>query len=187
MNTALILVDIQKDFCEGGALGVAGGAALAARVSDLVAEHAADYAAVIATADWHIDPGGHFSDTPDFETSWPVHCVADTEGAQFHDNLAPAVDRLSAVFRKGQYDSGYSGFEGRSDTGALLAEWLRNNKIARVDVAGIATDHCVRATVLDARNEDFEVRVLGDMIAGVDGDRSATALKEMQAAGAALS
>ncbi|MFB9776919.1 isochorismatase family protein [Brevibacterium otitidis] len=193
-STALVLVDIQNDFCEGGALGVDGGAEVARRAAEFVAEHRGDYACVVATADWHIDPGEHFSANPDFVNSWPVHCVAGSDGAAFHPEVKPAIETVDAIFCKGEYEAAYSGFEGRrapadsdTDGGELLAEWLRARGITAIDVCGIATDHCVRATALDGRNEGFAVRVLTDLVAGVDAARSAEALQEMDAAGAELS
>src|SRR5437899_1155422 len=141
MGTALIVVDVQNDFCEGGSLALPGGAAVAAAIS----AHAADggYSHVVATRDYHIDPGAHFSETPDFKDSWPRHCVAGTAGASFH----PALDvvPIGAVFSKGEYSAAYSGFEGSARDGSTLEAWLRANDVTDVDVVGIATDFCVRA------------------------------------------
>ena len=185
MTRALIKVDIQNDFCEGGSLAVAGGAAVAQRVSDFVEEHRDDYDEIVATADWHIDPGSHWSDQPDFVDSWPVHCRAESSGADFHPRALRAVDHASEVFRKGQYAAAYSGFEGRavSDDTTALADWLRTRGVTEVDVCGIATDYCVRATALDAANEGFATRVLGDLIAGVAPESSERAVTELAAAG----
>ncbi|UJW33141.1 isochorismatase family protein [Saccharothrix sp. AJ9571] len=182
MAKALIVVDVQNDFCEGGALGVAGGADLAARISGFLRENAYDQ--VVATRDYHIDPGAHFSDEPDFVRSWPRHCEAGTPGAAFH----PALDvaPISAVFSKGQYSDGYSGFEGSTETGENLADWLRTREVDTVDVVGIATDHCVRATALDAAEAGFTVRVLLDLTAGVSKATVDTALADLRAAGADL-
>ena len=121
---------------------------MARRIGDHVNAHVADYDHVVATADWHIDPGEHFSATPDYVDSWPVHCVADSDGADFHPHLVGAFDNIEAVFRKGEHAAAYSGFEGRSadDEGVALATWLTERDVSRVDVVGIATDHCVRAT-----------------------------------------
>ena len=192
MARALVLVDIQNDFCEGGSMGVTGGAAVASRAADRVrADRDADaptYAAVVATADWHEDPGEHWSDEPDFVSSWPVHCAAGTPGAEFHPGFAPVVEHVDEVFRKGLRDAAYSGFEGlaRTDDSTLLAAWLRDRGITDLDVAGIATDHCVRATVLDALHEGFGVRVLQDTVAGVAPQTTEAAVAEMTAAGAEL-
>jgi len=182
MSRALVVVDVQNDFCEGGSLAVAGGAEVAARISEHLAH--GGYAAVAATRDHHIDPGAHFSDDPDFVTSWPRHCAAGTPGASFH----PALDvgPITAVFSKGQYSDGYSGFEGRTDAGAELAGWLRERGITDVDVVGIATDHCVRATALDAREAGFSVRVLLDLTAGVARGTVDAALDRMRSAGVEL-
>ena len=185
MHRALIVVDVQNDFCEGGSLAVAGGADVAAGVTDLIGEAAGSYRHVVATRDHHIDPGDHFSDEPDFVTSWPVHCVAGTEGVGFHPNFTPAVasGAVEAVFDKGAYAAAYSGFEGRDEQGTGLAEWLRERGVGEVDVVGIATDHCVRATALDAAREGFGTRVLLGLTAGVAEDTTRRALGELRAAG----
>jgi nicotinamidase/pyrazinamidase len=190
---ALVIVDVQNDFCEGGSLAVAGGAAVAADVSRHVTEHTDLYDHVVATADWHVDPGDHFSDTPDYVDSWPVHCVAGSEGAGFHPALGPALERVEAVFRKGEHAAAYSGFEGRDSgrpgddeaggAGTSLADWLRDHQVARVDIAGIATDHCVRATALDAEREGFEPTVLLDLTAGVARATTDAALAQLAGSG----
>ncbi|MFD3945806.1 isochorismatase family protein [Streptomyces sp. NPDC058579] len=189
MHRALIVVDVQNDFCEGGSLAVAGGADVAAAITDLVGEAAgAAYRHVVATRDHHVDPGDHFSDEPNYVTSWPVHCVAGTEGVGFHPNFAPAVasGAIDAVFDKGAYEAAYSGFEGRDENGTTLAEWLRAHDVAEVDVVGIATDHCVRATALDAAREGFRTQVLLDLTAGVAKPTTERALEELRGAGVEL-
>jgi nicotinamidase/pyrazinamidase len=186
--TALVIVDVQNDFCEGGSLAVAGGAEVARSIAELVGDRAEDYDHVVATADWHIDPGEHFSETPDYVATWPVHCVAESAGAAFHPNLVPALGSVEAVFRKGQYAAAYSGFEGRGDDAAdsTLAAWLRERGVRRVDVVGIATDHCVRATALDAEREGFDTRVLLGLTAGVAPKTTEAALRELEQAGVEL-
>ncbi len=188
MHRALIVVDVQNDFCEGGSLAVTGGAEVAASITDLVAEATAGYAHVVATRDHHVDPGDHFSDTPDFVSSWPVHCVAGTEGVGFHPNFTPSVTSgaVEAVFDKGAYSAAYSGFEGANENGETLAGWLRARGVTEVDVVGIATDHCVRATALDAAREGFATRVLLDLTAGVAKETTEAALEQLQAAGVLL-
>ena len=143
---------MQNDFCEGGSLAVAGGAAVAAGISALLAN--ADYAVVAATRDAHRDPDGHFSDHPDFVDSWPAHCVIGTPGAELHPNFD--TQRVDAIFDKGECQAAYSGFEGTTSDGTSLADWLRGNGIDAVDMVGIATDHCVRATAIDAAREGFD-------------------------------
>ncbi|QRJ58553.1 isochorismatase family protein [Corynebacterium macginleyi] len=177
MNTALIIVDVQHDFCPGGALGTERGNEVAEKISSLQA----DYATVVATQDWHIDPGAHFAADPDFVDSWPVHCVADSYGAQMHEAIGPA----QAYFHKGEYTAAYSGFEGAAD-GVLLAEWLREHDIDAVDIVGIATDHCVQATATDALKEGFSVRVLSEYCSPVDPDRGDVALAKLRKAGATV-
>ncbi|MGK5500103.1 isochorismatase family protein [Streptomyces sp. URMC 125] len=188
MHRALIVVDVQNDFCEGGSLAVAGGADVAAAVTELIGRPASGYARVVATRDHHVSPGGHFSDHPDFRDSWPPHCVAGTEGAGFHPNFAPAVasGSVDAVFDKGAYAAAYSGFEGRDENGVPLADWLRSHDVTEVDLVGIATDHCVRATALDAVREGFRARVLLGMTAGVAAPTTERALEEMRRAGVEL-
>jgi nicotinamidase/pyrazinamidase len=178
---ALIIVDVQVDFCEGGSLAVAGGAAVAQRLTAYLAERSGSYDAVVATRDHHVDPGRHFSSHPDFLTTWPVHCVAGTPGAAFYPLLDPAG--IEAVFDKGEWAAAYSGFEGRERNGAGLGEWLRGRGIARVDIAGIATDYCVRATALDALKQRLVTSVLEDLTAGVAPDSTQAAKAELMAAG----
>ncbi|GAB3875199.1 isochorismatase family protein [Terrabacter terrigena] len=185
---AIIIVDVQNDFCEGGSLAVEGGALVAQQVSEHVSRHAADYDHVVATADWHVDPGDHFSQAPDYVDTWPVHCVAGSEGAEFHPRLAAALGHVEAVFRKGEHAAAYSGFEGRSDDDehAPLADWLKERGVSQVDVVGIATDHCVRATALDAHREGLHTTVLLDLTAGVARPTTDAALAQLREVGVRL-
>lgn len=176
----LIIVDVQNDFCEGGSLAVTGGAQVARDVSTLVERSSYDH--VIATRDAHIDPGGHFSDEPDFVQSWPVHCVVGTPGAQLHPDLS--LEPIEQTFDKGNYEAAYSGFEGENEDGDDLTTWLRRHQVRSVDVVGIATDHCVRATALDALRDGFAVRVLLPYTAGVAEETTDRAIAELRAAGA---
>ncbi|MFD3560325.1 isochorismatase family protein [Streptomyces sp. NPDC058686] len=189
MRRALIVADVQNDFCEGGSLAVAGGADVAAAVTELIGQAPAGYRHVVATRDHHIAPGDHFSESPDYVHSWPAHCVAGTEGIGFHPNFAPVVasGAIDAVFDKGEYAAAYSGFEGLDENGVSLADWLRARGITDVDIVGIATDHCVRATALDAVREGFRAQVLLDLTAGVAAGTTAAALDEMRGAGVELS
>lgn len=179
-TSALIVVDVQNDFCEGGALAVDGGGAVAAGVADLL-RGAHGYDHVVATRDHHIDPGPHWSTTPDYVDSWPVHCEVGTPGEHFHPALEP--DRFEAVFLKGERAAAYSGFEGRTETGETLAEWLRSRGVERVDVCGLATDHCVRATALDAVAAGFDTTVLHALSAGVAPETTQAALAVLADAG----
>ncbi len=181
---ALIIVDVQNDFCEGGSLAVAGGAAVARAISDHLAGGGPGYAHVVATKDFHVDPGSHFSDHPDYAASWPPHCVAGTTGADFHHNLD--TEAVEAVFRKGAHAAAYSGFEGFSDDGTPLADWLRGHGIDQVDVVGIATDYCVHATAADAARAGFSTRVLLDLTAGVAPKSTAAAIEDLRVAGVEL-
>ena len=182
---ALIIVDVQNDFCEGGSLAVEGGAAVATAISDLVESRRDDFDEIVATADWHVDPGDHWSDDPDYVGSWPVHCRADTSGADFHKNLLRALDHVSEVFRKGEHEAAYSGFEGRaaSDGTTPLADWLTARGITDVDVVGIATDYCVKATAIDAQQAGFSTAVFTDLTAAVHPDDLDDIVVELGAAG----
>jgi nicotinamidase/pyrazinamidase len=179
-SRALLVVDVQNDFCEGGSLPVHGGAEVAFRIGRLLGtEHG--YAHVLATRDHHVDPGPHFSARPDFVDSWPVHCVVGTDGAGFHPNLDPQP--FEAVFDKGERSAAYSGFEGVDHDGTPLGDWLRAHEVDAVDVVGLATDHCVRATALDAVRAGLRTRVLLDLVAGVAPETTDAALDELAAAG----
>jgi nicotinamidase/pyrazinamidase len=188
MHRALIVVDVQNDFCEGGSLAVAGGAEVAAAITELIAQAPACYRHVVATRDHHVDPGNHFSAHPDYVHSWPPHCVAGTEGVGFHSNFAPVVTSgaIDAVFDKGAYAAAYSGFEGIDENGVPLADWLRAREIIAVDVVGLATDHCVRATALDAVRAGLATTVLLDLTAGVSPATTSRAMDEMRGAGVEL-
>lgn len=200
MRTALIVVDVQNDFCEGGSLAVDGGSDIAAAISEHIEQHHGDYEAIVGTLDWHISPGSHFSEDPDFRTSWPVHCVAETEGADTHDEFE--TDRIEAWFRKGEYEAAYSGFEGvlapetSTPLGAVeeddeaedeepigLDDWLRDREIEAVDIVGLAADHCVRATALDAADAGYETRVLLSLSAAVSPDSLEDVIDELDDAG----
>jgi nicotinamidase/pyrazinamidase len=181
VTRALIIVDVQNDFCEGGSLAVAGGASVAAGISAALASGGWDH--VVATKDYHIDPGAHFGHPPDYVDSWPVHCVAGTAGSDFHPALD--TDQIEATFTKGQHTAAYSGFEGL--TGSIgLAAWLRMHDVTDIDVVGIATDHCVRATALDAIREGFATTVLQALTTGVTPATTAIALADLTAAGVTL-
>jgi nicotinamidase/pyrazinamidase len=181
---ALIIVDVQNDFCEGGSLAVAGGTAVARGISSLLASGDHGYDHVVATQDFHIDPGSHFSAHPDYAASWPVHCVAGTAGQQFHPDLD--THSVEAVFRKGAHAAAYSGFEGTADDGTPLADWLRDRTVDSVDVVGIATDYCVRATAADAAAAGFSTRVLLGLTAGVAPGTTTEAINALQNAGVAV-
>jgi nicotinamidase/pyrazinamidase len=183
MTSALIIADPQRDFCEGGSLGVAGGAAAVSRIDGLLkGDHGYDY--LIATRDHHINPGLHFADEPDFVNSWPPHCVVGSPGSEFHDNLT--FRDFSAVIYKGHYAPAYSAFEGVTADGEKLSRWLRDRGVEQVDVCGIATDYCVRATALDAARDGFETAVLLDLTAAVAPDRIPAVSGELKAAGIAI-
>jgi len=201
MNTALLVIDVQNDFCEGGSLAVDGGAQVARSISNMVADAAntGRWQSTVLTRDWHIDPGTHWAvgdDAPNFVDTWPVHCEAGTEGASFHNNLTVVPD---AIFSKGLHGACYSGFEGKADSGNAaeslgagnaqgepLLDWLKERDITQVEIVGLATDHCVQATALDAVAAGFITTVLLEHCAGVAPDTTATALVTMADAGVIL-
>ncbi len=190
MTRALIVVDVQNDFCEGGSLAVDGGAAVAELISAWIRDHADEYATLVATRDWHIDPGSHFaSGEPDFVDTWPVHCAAETLGADFHDGVNAHVDFadvIDVVFSKGQYDAAFSGFEGVDPNGGTLDAHLKAHGVDAVDVVGLATDYCDKATAMDALKLGYSVQLRTDMCAGVAPATAATAIVDMRDAGVVI-
>ncbi|PZS28788.1 MAG: nicotinamidase [Pseudonocardiales bacterium] len=181
MGNAVIVVDVQNDFCEGGSLAVPGGTGVARAVSARLAEGGFEHA--VATRDHHVDPGAHFSADPDYRDSWPPHCVVGTGGVELHPDLD--VTHIEAVFDKGEFTAAYSGFEAVADT-VPLADWLRARAVDSVEIVGIATDHCVRATALDAQRQGFTTAVRLDLTAGVAPTTVDSALLELKAAGVTL-
>ena len=181
MARALLVIDVQNDFCEGGALAVNGGAAVASKISTLL--ETANYDLVVASRDWHDAEGtnsGHFAESgtePNYTTTWPVHCVADTEGANYHPNLA--TDRIDVDIYKGQGQNGYSIFEGVTKQGQSFSELLAAHSIREVDVVGIATDHCVLASATDAKKHGLKVRVISSLTAGVSSETTEAAIDQM--------
>ena len=181
MTSAAIIVDVQNDFCEGGSLAVAGGADVAAAIGSWLDERRFDH--VVATRDYHIDPGSHFSSHPDYAGTWPAHCVVGTQGCELHRNLD--TDRIEAIFDKGRFEAAYSGFQGSSD-GTGLLDWLRARGVDTVEIVGVATDYCVRATALDAVANGFTTTVALELTAGVAQATVDAALIELGAAGVTL-
>jgi nicotinamidase/pyrazinamidase len=185
---ALLVVDVQNDFCEGGSLAVSGGLEVGRRISGYLAENPERYDLVVASRDWH-EPGstngGHFAEPgeqPDYVETWPAHCVAGTPGAEY----APTFDtsRVTHHLQKGQAAPAYSMFEGRTADGTALEDLLARNGIGAVDVVGIAADYCVRATALDALASGRTVTVLEDLVAAVAPGTGAEARAAVTAAGA---
>jgi nicotinamidase/pyrazinamidase len=183
-TAALIIVDVQPTFCEGGELPVAGGNAVAKRVAAYAEAKRDHYALIVTTQDWHIDPGTHFSGTPDFVDTWPPHGVAGSANAELHPALAGLA--ADATIKKGQHAAAYSGFEGHDPAGISLATILRQAGITKVDVVGLAESHCVAETALDAVREGFAVRVLSDLTAPVTPELGAAARQRMVEAGIEL-
>ncbi|MGV8852689.1 MAG: isochorismatase family protein [Rhodoglobus sp.] len=189
MVAALFIIDVQNDFTEGGALGVAGGAAVAADITTFLWANAENYCVIIASRDWHDannDNGGHFATDaePNFVDTWPPHCVAGTYGAEYHAALN--TGQIMMHVRKGQGVPAYSIFEGITDDGETVTALLDRLEIERIDIAGIATDYCVLASALDAVATGRTVSVLTHLIAGVAPESSAAALATMHEAGITL-
>lgn len=182
---ALVVVDVQRDFCPGGALAAEGGDRILPALNRHIGRARAAGMPIYATRDWHPEVTSHFTA---FGGEWPPHCVRDTAGAEFHPGLDLPDETI--VISKGMDPDhpGYSAFDGYTAAGAGFADDLRRRGIARLLVAGIATDYCVKQTVLDARREGFEVTVLLDAVTGIDAQPGdvARALDEMSAAGAHL-
>ncbi|MBT2595792.1 isochorismatase family protein [Arthrobacter sp. ISL-72] len=212
MSRALIIVDVQNDFCEGGSLAVKGGAEVAGAISEYVDAHHGQFDHIVATQDWHIEPGPHFSENPDFVDSWPPHCVAGTPGAELHPDLD--TEYIQAYFRKGQFTAAYSGFEGIlapedevptgdrkpglsgeaepltagsfADEDAIgLDDWLQSHDVEDVVIVGLATDYCVMATSLDAVQAGYSVTVIRNLTAGIATDLDDT-YAEMELGGVDL-
>ena len=187
MSRALFVVDVQNDFTEHGALGVVGGDEVAERITRFLQSHAGDYEIVVASRDWHDadnDNGGHFAAEPDFVDTWPVHCVGGTAGAEYDEGFDTSA--VTHHLKKGQGKPAYSLFEGVADDGTSAAELLERHGILDIDVVGLATDYCVRASALDAIENGRRVRVFTDLVAGVHPDSSGKALAEIAHAGAEL-
>ncbi len=184
---AVVVVDCQNDFCEGGSLAVDGGAATVANITRWLQKPVNVGVHIIATLDRHVSPGHHFSEHPDYVDSWPYHCVAGQRGAEHHPSLNPILERVQQWFHKGAYQAAYSGFEGTSTVdGSTLAEYLRRHAITSIDVVGIATDYCVRATAQSALDEGFSVRILRNLCAAVRPDDVDDVFAELAKAGATV-
>ncbi|ACZ31748.1 isochorismatase hydrolase [Xylanimonas cellulosilytica DSM 15894] len=181
---ALVVVDVQPTFCEGGELAVDGGNQVAADVAAYLRAHRDRYAVVVTTQDWHVDPGPHFSDHPDFVDSWPPHGIAGSANAELH----PALDGLTfdASIKKGQFDPGYSGFDGVESSGRTLEQLLRDHEVDAVDVVGLVLSHCVKHTALDAARLGWDTRVLTDLTIPVNAEQGAQAEHDLTAAGITL-
>lgn len=172
MKTALIVVDVQKDFCEGGSLAVTGGNAVASKINRYIKGYGGNYDTIVFTMDWHSPDGdndGHFSDAPDFVNSWPVHCVAKTEGSELHPLIKEVTQNEWNIFRKGYGRSDYSGFQGKNAYDRTLDSVLKNHLINEVHVVGIAGDYCVKATALDAQSLGYNTVILPRLVASVRG------------------
>lgn len=183
MAKALLVIDVQNDFCDGGVLACTGGAAVATRITKYLSEHKSDYDYVIGSRDWHTpnsENGGHFPPNgtePDYVNTWPQHCLADTFGSEYHPNLDQSL--IDIHIKKGQGQHGYSIFEGIDDSGTSFNELLSKLEIDEVDVVGIATDYCVRASAIDSKETGLKVRVITGLTAGVAQASTEAAIDEM--------
>jgi nicotinamidase/pyrazinamidase len=183
-KVALIVADVQRDFCEGGSLAVPGGEAAAIAISDLIESAGDAYALVVASRDWHVEPGDHFAAEgaePDFVDSWPVHCVAGTPGAEWHPELH--LPEGAVVVSKGEHSAAYSAFDGFAGDGRSLKDVLSSAEISAVDLVGIATSYCVKATALDAVKAGFSTRVLAPLTADIDAARTPATLEALARSG----
>jgi nicotinamidase/pyrazinamidase len=188
VNRALIVVDVQNDFTEGGALACAGGAVTAKSITEFITGHSDDYTVIVASRDWHdaeSDNLGHFSESPDFVDSWPPHCVAGSQGAEYHPDFD--ANQATVHVMKGQGAPAYSAFEGVTENGKTLGEVLRDAGIEAVDIVGIATDFCVHATARDALEQSFSVTVKANLCVGVSTGGSLDALSDLSRKGATIS
>lgn len=182
MSRVLLIVDVQPTFCEGGSLPVEGGNACAERIADFVADHGDDYDLIVTTQDWHVDPGDHFSDQPDFVDTWPPHGVAGSEEAELHRSLGNIP--FDYCIKKGEYAAAYSAFEGATPDGTPLAEVFVDEGVSEVDVVGLALSHCVKESALDARKlRGVRVRVLRDLTEPVSQEQGEAAVDELELAG----
>lgn len=184
MTNALIIVDVQKDFVEGGSLAVEGGQQVADNLFNVVVPvfEKLDML-VLYTKDWHnpnSDNGGHISETPDYIDSWPAHCVAGTDGADFAQNFDPESDH---IFYKGMGKPSYSGVEAINPHSVGLVDALKYFDIETVDVIGIAFDYCVKATALDLKKAGFKVNVIRDFTASVHPENDDETIHELISAG----
>jgi len=185
-NTALLVVDVQPTFCEGGSLPVAGGNSVAQKISYLLSS-GHEYDMIVTTQDWHIDPGGHFHGSPDYIDSWPKHGVAGTAEAELHPALKPVMDQITFQVKKGEYDAAYSGFEGADERGVSLDELLTSGNITRIETVGLAFDYCVKETALDGIKLGYEVIVLKSLTAPVSKELANIAEQELRSAGVQIS
>ncbi|MDO5721431.1 MAG: isochorismatase family protein [Actinomycetaceae bacterium] len=181
---AILIVDVQRDFTEGGALACEGGANVAGAITDYLRTNASDYHLVAASRDWHNpgeDNGGHFASEPDFIDTWPVHCVAGSEGAQYHPNLDQSL--IEVEVHKGMGEPAYSAFEGRSEGGQNLEQVLKERGVDQLDIVGIAADYCVKASAADALKAGFRVRILSDLTAAVNAAGAKAAFADLEKEG----
>ncbi|MEP7046165.1 MAG: isochorismatase family protein [Ilumatobacteraceae bacterium] len=197
----LVVVDVQRDFCDdmpGASLGVRFGGDVAGLIGDHLRRSIDAYDLVVLTGDWHVDPGPHFSDQPDYRDTWPPHCVAGTLGAEWHPQLEAALVEVAGrvpitVIRKGMQAAAYSGFEGCEEVDAsetseprTLDELLHGAAIDELDIVGIATDHCVVATATDALASGYATTILAGLTAAVDVTSGLECLAALAAAGAVV-
>ena len=182
------MVDVQVDFVEGGSLGVQGGMQVAAMIARHLRHFKNEYQFVVASRDYHEDAPDHISATPDYLNTWPPHCIVGTPGAAFVPTIQNLVREklIQVVVLKGRHEAAYSAFDGFDPRGHKLLDVLKENRVDHIDICGIATDYCVRATALDARKHEFQVRVLVNLCAPVSEDTGQQAIEEMKAAGCQL-
>ena len=182
---ALIVVDVQNDFCPGGALAVQNGDEVVPVLNRCIERFLNAGLPIFATRDWHPEKTSHFKV---YGGTWPVHCVQGTHGAEFHADLRLPQETVIVSAGMGSDEDGYSGFLGRDQSGSSLAALLHDRGVDRLFVGGLATDYCVKHTVLDGIQQAFQVVLISDAVRGVNLNPkdSERAVQEMTAAGAVV-
>jgi nicotinamidase/pyrazinamidase len=188
MRNALLVVDLQNDFVEGGALPVPGGTQVVAHVARHVRHFRSEYTFVVATRDLHEDPPDHFSEKPDYINTWPPHGVKGTTGAVLCTPISNLVREkiIQVVVDKGRHAAAVSAFEAVDPRGHLLVDVLREQRIDHIDICGLITEYCIRASALDARKHEFQVRILVNLCGAASPEAAQRAFEDMKAAGCQL-
>jgi nicotinamidase/pyrazinamidase len=188
MRNALLVVDLQNDFLEGGSIPVPGGTQVAAQVSRHIRHFRSEYAFVVATRDVHEDPADHFSDKPDYITTWPKHGLIGSRGATLCTPIFNLVREkiIQVVVDKGRHAGAASAFEAQDVRGHMLVDVLREQRVDHIDICGLITEYCIRESALDARKHEFQVRVLVNLCGAASPDNAQRAFEDMKTAGCQL-
>jgi nicotinamidase/pyrazinamidase len=188
MRNGLLVIDLQNDFLEGGSVPVPGGTQIAAQVARHIRHFRSEYSFVVATRDVHEDPPDHFADKPDYINTWPKHGLVGTQGATLCTPIFNLVREkiIQVVLDKGRHAGAVSAFEAQDLRGHLLVDVLREQRVDHIDVCGLITEYCVRASALDARKHEFQVRVLVNLCGAASPDNALRAYEDMKTAGCQL-